>query len=146
MNTIVMNLSNGAVSEYDSGLRYGASLALSDTALVKPHEGALDEAAPIAASFKLPSTTWGSGEKLMPQYAYIDVRGTGGGYRLRVQARGEPAYTYPFTVHSKGRQRAILGRGLRANYFDFEFQNVNGSDFAIDNFDLLIAKSDQRKV
>jgi hypothetical protein len=144
-NTIVMNLRNGAVTEHSEGPAYARTMAASALGLFAFNVGDLDDTEKIAATFKLPSTTLNADTKIAPRMAYVSVKGRGP-YRLLVHERDGQTYPYAFSPHAKGRQRAVLGKGLRANYFDFEFQNISGAGFSIDKLDLVVPESKQRRL
>jgi hypothetical protein len=95
--------------------------------------GDTDAGALIRASINYGKLDFGSNALKQPQYAYIGVAASGTMY-VKVTVDGV-SYTYAAlrSTTNLGTQRVEFGKGLKANYMQFEVYNKNGGDFELDN-------------
>lgn len=145
----VTNLDTGAVSMYagfdfdrmyeKDGKYYG--VRDTNTYLL---DGETDNGAPIDAFVAFGKQTFGtSALKRVPNF-YAGVSSTGQ-LLLRVST-GAETYTYaPRRTDAISKtQRYDLGKGLRANYYEFELFNQAGCDFELDSVEFLALPSGRR--
>lgn len=94
--------------------------------------GDTDAGQDINAFISLAQTNFGAAQFKRVPYAYIGAA-TDGRMLLRVLADGKE-YTYQVRNPSEGmaEQRIDIGKGLKANYWQFELMNQNGEDFDLD--------------
>ena len=144
MNTIVLNLKNGAVTEYGgfdfhsvTPTHAGSSLGLFELG------GNTDAGAPIVATVTTGKTNWGSALKKYVGILFVAVKSTG---TLRALIVGEQtSYGYNFPVGRDGESRCKPGRGIRENYLAFGFTNPAGQDFQIDRMEANVTPSKTRR-
>lgn len=93
---------------------------------------AKDAGANIDAFVSFPKTNFGSPQMKRVPYAYFGMA-SDGTMLLRVIADGQE-YTYKARNPSSElvEQRFDIGKGLKANYFQFELMNQDGEDFDLD--------------
>lgn len=131
MTTIVMNMANCAVTEYDEGAVLGAAagfVARADG--LHQLAGGLDGAAAIAAAFqtgRLPGDA--EGRKLHAEEAFLSIDGDGP-YTVSVSTVEGEAFTYPVGAQRGNERRATLGKGLYSSHWQFGFQSA-GADFRL---------------
>lgn len=144
MNTIVVNLKNGAVTEYtnhdfDSVTPTHAGSALGLYAF----GGDKDVTAPIVGTFKTGKGLWDSMARKMVDIVFLAIQTPRAG---RVLVDGQTAeYSYAFTVDPGGESRCKTGRGIRENYLAFGYTNPDGADFQIDRMDINVTPSQARR-
>lgn len=94
--------------------------------------GAKDAGVNINAFVSLPKTNFGSPQLKRIPYAYFGMASEGT-MLLRVIANGKE-YIYKARNPSSElvEQRFDIGKGLKANYFQFELMNQDGEDFDLD--------------
>lgn len=135
----VVNADTGASSRYE-GFEFN-SFATLDGQLYATREdglyrvGADDDAGePIRAMISLGRQTFGSTHLKGLTAAYLGVSSTDTMY-LKVVVNGGNEYIYRARRNDEfmKTQRIDTGKGLRANYFDFEIYNSDGSDFELDS-------------
>ena len=134
MKTIVMNTSNGAVTEHELpfqslSAKYGAG----DDGLFSLG-GSLDGAIQIAATVTTPRKLWAKTTKTLLSDAYLAMTGEGHGV-FTVGAKAVQ-WPYQFDVLPAGVSRVPLGRGIKENYLSFTYRNVAGADFTIDRIEV----------
>lgn len=105
-------------------------------------EGTDDAGSPIAARFRLALTNMGTGQFKRMQAAYLGYTSTG---ELRIKAiivavDGKKEAHY-YRLHSQPaaapqQSRIKIGEGLRAVYWGFEVESIDGAAFMIDLLDL----------
>lgn len=145
MNTIVMNTQTGAVSEYTN---------FDFHAITPTHAGSVtglfllggdkDLTEPIVANIVTGKPLWGSSKKKFVDMVYFSLKGSG---TAAVTMYGETEeYTYDLVVRESGESRAKPGRGFRENYFAVGYSNVDGSNFELDQIDVLEAQTISRRV
>lgn len=135
----VVNADTGASSRYE-GFEFN-SFATLDGQLYATREdglyrvGADDDAGePIRAMISLGRQTFGSTHLKGLTAAYLGVSSTDTMY-LKVVVNDGNEYIYRARRNDEfmKTQRIDTGKGLRANYFDFEIYNSDGSDFELDS-------------
>ena len=145
MNTIVMNTQTGAVSEYTN---------FDFHAITPTHAGSVtglfllggdkDLTEPIVANIVTGKPSWGSSKKKFVDMGYFSLKGSG---TAAVTMYGETEeYTYDLVVREGGESRTKPGRGFRENYFAVGYSNVDGSNFELDQIDVLEAQTISRRV
>jgi hypothetical protein len=134
----VLNMDNEAVSTYENfGFNSFAKLGdeyfgcKADGLFVL--DGDTDDGALIRASINYGKQDFGSKMLKRPEYAYIGVSSTGTMY-VKLTANGT-AYTYAARRADAdlSTQRVEFGRGISANYMQFEIYNHDGGDFELDS-------------
>lgn len=107
-------------------------------------EGDDDEGGPIRASVSFGKRDFHTPKKKRLANAYFGISSTGRMF-VRVTADGE-SYVYATRTSSEELkvQRADLGKGLRANYFELELYNENGADFELDTVEFVPAVIERR--
>lgn len=144
MNTIAVNTSSGAVTEYDWAFTsLSANHAASDAG-VFALGGGTDAGTPIASRVMTGRTLQGDGRQKLLDTVFFGMQGEGQG-TLLVAGEGAPEYQYPFIVRAKGESRAQPGRGIKENYLAVGFANVDGADFSIDSIEAPMATSKTRR-
>jgi hypothetical protein len=100
-------------------------------------DGTSDGGTAIDSFISLGNRNFGTSIKKRVPYAYIGAASTGA-MVLKVIADGQ---TFMYQVRNPttdmAEQRVDIGRGLRANYWNFELMNQNGEDFSIDTIKFL---------
>jgi hypothetical protein len=108
-------------------------------------EGETDATTPIQAAIALGKQDFDTNQRKHVHNVYVGV-GSDERMVLRVDVEGE---TYFYQARSsaehKRQQRIDLGRGLRANWFEFTLLNDFGGDFEIDTIEFVI-KDTQRRI
>lgn len=108
-------------------------------------EGATDAGVPIAASVNLGRHDFNSQMLKRLESAYMTV-GSGNDMQLKVTADDGTTYTYT-ARRSDGKlqqQRIDVGRGLKANFMQFEIANTGGADFELAGTEIMAAESTRR--
>jgi hypothetical protein len=134
----VLNMDSQAVSTYEgfgfnSFAKFdGAYFGCKDDG-VFTLEGNTDAGALIRASVNYGKLDFGSNFQKQPVQAYLGVSSTGVMY-VKVTVGGV-AYTYAARSSSAtlATHRVDFGKGLKANYIQFEVYNKNGGDFELDS-------------
>ena len=144
MNTIVVNLKNGAVTEYtnhdfDSLTPTHAGSALGLYAF----GGNKDVTAPIVATFKTGKSLWGSSLKKFVDLVFLAITTPSAG-KVLVDGQNTP-YGFSFVVDPGGESRCKTGRGIKENYLAFGYTNPNGADFKIDRMEVNVTPSKARR-
>lgn len=141
-NTIVVNLSNGAVSEYDFAFQSITPHHAGSVNGLYSMGGEDDAGQPIAARIKTGMKHWGVTHRKFSPAVYFAMTGPGQG--VMTLHSPEVSFAYPFPVRATGVSRAVAGRGFRENYVAVEYSNVAGADFRIDRIEALTAQSTRR--
>jgi len=145
MTAIVVNTLNGAVTEYD-GFDFHAvtpTHAGSHTGLYL-FGGTLDVTAKIVSRIVTGKTLLGDSLKKMVDAVYFSLRGRGKAKLLVVTDK--TAYSYDFTIVSRGVSRAYPGKGIRENYLAFGFTNPDGTVFELDQIEATVGASRTRRI
>lgn len=100
-------------------------------------DGVTDNGQAVRAMIDLGTKSFGTSELKSVPNAYIGVSSTGV-MILKVIVEGDE-YLYKARDYSESMQtqRIDLGRGLRANYFNFQIFNSEGADFSLDSIEFL---------
>ena len=144
MSTIVLNLKNGAVTEY-SGFDFhaitpthaGSSLGLYELG------GNTDARAPIVATIKTGKSLWGSSLKKFVDLVFLAIKSAGTG-RVLIDGENTP-YGFSFPIDPRGESRCKTARGIKENYLAFGFTNPAGQDFQIDRMEANVTPSKTRR-
>lgn len=109
---------------------------------IRELEGTDDAGSPIASSFRLALTNLGSGQMKRMQAAYLGYTSTGE-LRLKViiVAKDGKKEAWHYRLHAQPQaapeqSRIKIGQGLRAVYWAFEVEAIDGAAFMIDLLDL----------
>ena len=107
-------------------------------------EGSADGAAPIRASVNFGNSNFGTSLLKGCTNAYLGLSSTGNMY-LKV-AVDDKEYIYSTRASSEAMkaQRVDIGRGIRANYLQFEIYNNDGCDFELDSVEFLVVPLSRR--
>lgn len=145
----VLNMDSAAVStyenyEFNSFAKFGGAVFGCKTDGVFTLDGDTDDGALIRASINFGNLDLGSKAHKRPQHAYIGVSSTGEMY-VRVTVDGR-AYTYRARSSSENMrtQRVDFGKGLKANYIQFELYNQDGGDFEFDDIEFHYVEMSRR--
>lgn len=149
MNTLVLNTTTGAVSEYE-GYAFDSlagNLCAKATGLYEAGADT-DNGVPIVAEILTGETLWGATLKKRLGTVYVACPTSEGDGELIVQARNATTtqYRYPVLKRDDGQSRAVPGKGIRANYLAFGFSNPDGGAFAIDRIEVDVVQSQSRRV
>jgi hypothetical protein len=142
MTTIVMNLLNAAVTEYDWNFQSATPSHAASAAGLFTLGGEADNAAPITGEVRTGKTLWGSDRKKALADIYFAMKGSGTGV-CRIEGETE-ANEYEFSVREGGVSRALPGRGIHENYLAFGYRNVAGADFRLDRIEPSTVQSKKR--
>lgn len=142
MNTDTTGVTRYSNYSYNSLVSYNNSIyALNEAGLYK-QEGTTDNGTAIPASVKTGELDWGtSANKNCPRaYIYTDSDGE---LLLRVYSirRGNikiTDYTIPIKSGETTLRSKRLGGGIKGTWWQFELQNVNGSDFKMDGGEVYV--------
>lgn len=139
---VSINLSNGAVTEYESyefnsliewnGRYYGA-----DATGIHLLEGSADGAVAIAAYAKTGITDHGVGEAKNVGEAYISGDFVKAVFSLFLD-EGETEYTYDVKGGSFDAHKVPTGRGAKARYFQYGIANKDGGELEVDEIDVAV--------
>jgi hypothetical protein len=150
MQTLVVNLEgfgNTSYSAFDfnSFARLGNRYLGAGEAGVVELDGNSDNGVPIAAHIHLGEKDFGNVQRKTVAECYVGMAGEDS-LILRVTAEGR-AFSYRTRGYSDSlrQQRVDIGKGLKANYFELELFNHEGSDFEVDTLQLQVADL-QRKI
>ncbi len=143
MNTIVMNTSTGAVSEYEdfafqsiTGDHAGSATGLWRL------DGDDDAGQPIVGSITTGKQEWGSSLKKHVEQVYVAVKGAGCG---NVVVHGEQcSWRYLLPIRPSGQSRATPGKGIRENYLGFGFEAAE--PFTLDRIEVLVVETKTRRI
>lgn len=109
---------------------------------IRELEGTDDAGSAIAASFRLALTNLGSGQMKRMQAAYLGYTSTGE-LRLKaiIVAKDGKKEAWYYRLHAQPQaapqqSRIKIGQGLRAVYWAFEVESIDGAAFMIDLLDL----------
>ncbi|MDR3159002.1 MAG: hypothetical protein LBU11_08370 [Zoogloeaceae bacterium] len=149
MEVWAFNMDNAASSSYEnfpfnSFARFGGRCFGAKEDGVFLLEGRDDEHVPIAASIALGKQDFDSTRRKHIPSVYV---GTDARERLllKVSVDGESwIYAARASASEMRQQRIDLGRGLRANWFEFEILNEDGCEFALDTIEFLVAGDPRR--
>ena len=148
---------NGAVSRYDampatSCCFFNGQLYVTNAVGVYAVNGLTDNGVNIQASFDTGLQDNDSPYKKTVQYVYVSTisgdAGAGLNLAVRTTADLTTESSYPVTTENTGVHgtRAILGRGVRARYWEYRVSNVAGSSFVIDGVDEEITKMTRKEI
>ncbi len=56
------------------------------------------------------------------------------------------AWSYLFPIRQAGQSRAQPGKGINENYLAFGYSNADGADFQLDQIEVPLIESKQRRV
>jgi hypothetical protein len=107
-------------------------------------EGDTDNGAPIQAMMSFGKRDFGTSALKQVTHVYAGLS-SGGRLFLKTIVNGEE-YTYVARSSSEDlrQQRFDLGRGLRANYLEFELYNADGDDFELASVEFLVVPLNRR--
>lgn len=107
-------------------------------------DGNDDNGLPIQAMVAFGKQTFGTSALKRVTNAYLGVASTGKVF-LKVLVEGEE-YLYAARASSETlqTQRVDIGRGIRANYVEFEFYNADGDDFELASVEFVAAALNRR--
>lgn len=139
----VMNTQNAAVTNYANwsfnsfATLSHADLAASSTGLYALG-GMSDNGAPIAAMATFAKSDFGDSRLKRMPYAYIGIRTTGDLYFVtETDDNVQRVYSLVATTNGPHTERIQMARGVVSRYWQFTLENVNGSDFRLDELELL---------
>lgn len=144
MNTIVLNTSTGAVSEYDWQFQSISPTHAGDAVGLYELGGDTDLGQPIAARITTARLQWGASLKKRIDAVYLSMTGVGQG-RLTVHGHAG-SWSYAFPILAAGVSRSVPGKGIRENYLAFSVENLGGGAFALDSIEALDAPSKTRRI
>lgn len=149
IDTWVMNLKTGGTTRYtnypfDNVANIGGAHFGSSYEGVFVLEGDTDSGAAIGASIDYGQQNFGTKLLKRVEQVYLAAAST---KPMAVKITSEGAsYTYKSAGHSPELQvqRAVAGRGLRANFFGLEIHNTDGGDFHLNSVEALVAPATRR--
>lgn len=141
MTAIVLNTSNGAVTEYDWSFASVSPQHAGDANGLYALGGDTDQGAAIVSEMR---SGLSGGETLQkPGNVYLAMHGPGGG-TLIVMGR-DSEWEYPILARPSGVCMANPGKGIRQSYLGFGFRNIAGADFRLDRIDADVLASKNRR-
>ena len=144
-----VNTETGASSSYrDFGFTSFARLG-NQVLGVRPDgvytlEGATDAGHPIRAAVSFGQLDFGATVFKQVPNVYVGTSTTGALFLKVSTPQGEWVYKARRHDPVMRQQRFDLGRGLRANYYEFELYNSDGGDFELDTVEFRAALNDRR--
>lgn len=146
MNPIAMNTMTGAVSEY-AGFATVNSVSpnfAGSAEGLRVLGGDTDNGAPIVATVSIPKKLWGTSLRKRIAMVYLAWFSDG---PASFTVRGESgAWSYPVQKPVKGASRAKPGQGIDENYLGFTFANTGGQAFTLDQIEVQMVKSTNRRL
>ncbi len=148
----VMNTVNSAVTTFDeypfnSFAEFGGSyLAAGPNGLVKLDVGMKDDLANVDANFATGQLYFGTSlQKRMTDF-YFGARADGPVTLTVTVDENEPLeYTLdPLDIATINQRRSLIGKGARGKYWQYGFENVDGSYFEFDSMDMTVVPVDRR--
>jgi hypothetical protein len=150
---VVMNVNNGAVTEYedwafDSVVVFNGDTLLLGAAGIAVVGGTADDTAQIAAYITTGKVDHGSESSKRPTDAYVGLK-TPGQMELTVTGKYKGleqsyVYTVPYGEDEEEAQKVDLGRGFESRYLQYKLANRDGSDFTIDALTVLAQVTGRR--
>lgn len=148
MNTETTALSWNTNFMFDSIAQYGNTVLAVAPDGVYLLSGETDDGVAIASTLKTGFMDFDDRKVKRLGDVYFGLRGSA--LRLAIEPFGALAaseYDMPaFTTISPGSNRITPGKGLASRYWRMTFKNVAGGDFDIDNIELDVASSTQRRL
>lgn len=148
MNTETTALSWNTNFMFDSIAQYGNTVLAVAPDGVYILDGNTDAGVNIASTLKTGFMDFDDRKVKRLGGVFFGLRGSA--LRLAVEPFGAAAaseYDMPaFTTLSPGSNRITPGKGLASRYWRMTFKNVDGGDFDIDNIELDVASSTQRRL
>lgn len=147
--TWAMNAETGASSAYGNYGFTGFAKIGGKLLGVKPDgiyalDGDTDAGAPINATIAFGKLNFGTSALKHVSNVYIGTSSAGRLYVKVATPQGEYVYKARHYDQKIRQQRFDLGRGLRANYYEFELFTNDGAEFELDTVEFLLAKSARR--
>lgn len=139
--TWVVNPGTGAVTEY-TNFAFNSFAAFGNTYLAAKSDGlyvlhgANDAGTSIVAQIRTALLQMNGGRLSALKGVYLGVRGNGT-YQLKIIDGTGATSVYQFVVQNMETTKIRVGKGLRARYFAFELQNINGNDFDLDTIEIV---------
>lgn len=148
MNTETTALSWNTNFLFDSIAQYGSTVLAVAPDGVYILDGSTDDGVNIASTLKTGFMDFDDRKIKRLGGVFFGLRGSA--LRLAVEPFGAASateYDMPtFTTLSPGSNRITPGKGLASRYWRMTFKNVDGGDFDIDNIELDVASSTQRRL
>ena len=107
-------------------------------------EGDDDTGAPISAMVSFGKTDFGTTALKRVSNAYIGASSTGKLYLRTIVDGAEYTYVARDSDESMQIQRIDLGKGLRANWFEFEMYNADGDNFELASVEFVALPTNRR--
>lgn len=146
MNTETLTLTTFSEFGYNTFARaFGRNLGTNAAGLLEL-TGNDDNGLPINATIELPTTDFGTSYLKTIERLYVGYRSQAD-MALRVVADDDAAAIYTVPVSSEpglATQRVKVGRGMSGRYWGFTLNNLDGTDFTLDNIDVKFARLERR--
>ena len=144
INTETMANSRYESFNFNSFTKIGAAYFGAKADGVYLLEGDTDDGEPVRGMIDIGLQRFGGSEMKRVAQAYVGYGSTGHLY-VKVLVDGQE-YVYRARTSSEHLDvhRVEFGRGLRANYYDFELYNEDGADFEIDTIEFDVARLSRR--
>jgi hypothetical protein len=146
---LVVNLENQGTTRYEnypfnSFAKIGNAYYGAKADGIYRLDGESDAGIPISAMVALGMQDFGISAKKTVPNCYVGLS-SGGQLYLKVIVEGL-SYTYAARSASSDmqQQRFDLGKGIKANYLEFELYNKDGDDFELDKIEFLVATLSRR--
>lgn len=141
MDLLLGRLSQWANYNFNSMVRIGdVHVGANDEGLYKLDSGNSDDVQDIDAFFELAMSDWGIAHQKRIRYFYIGCECNGD---LMVLVKNDDGYFKAYDVqpnHTPNQQHSIKVPGSRdgkGRYWTVRIENVNGSDFSIDQIEVM---------
>lgn len=134
-----MNILNSATTQFtnynfNSICKFGETyLGATDSGLFVLNSGSKDNTTNISARFRTMTNDFGASNQKRIRTVYINGEGNGD---VKLTVRNDEAnsreYTFELSEQFQKGYKKNIGRDGKGRHWDFEFANVDGSDFSID--------------
>lgn len=148
VDTLVTNTVTSSLTQYDTynfnsfaqvGDRF---LAAKADGIYAVHEGDLDDAAPIAASFATGALDFGVRELKRAENLYAAYTTAG---NLKVTVTPDKGVSHSYTLAANrsgfGPRRVTIGKGMRGRHWKIRVSNINGVDFDFTSMEAVFAQT-----
>lgn len=141
MTTWAINTRTGAVTEYtnyefNSFAKFGNKYLAASSDGLYELLGNNDDGTNIIAKMKTGFAQFAGSHLCHFKAIYLGVR-NGGTYYLRIETAEGTTTTYQLEAEDMKTTRIQVGKGLRARYFAFELETVDGQDFDLESIEFV---------
>jgi hypothetical protein len=141
VTTWAINTRTGAVTEY-TNYDFNSFAKMGNKYLAASSDGLYellgddDDGTDIISKMKTGFAQFAGSHLCHFKAIYLGVR-NGGSYYLRIETAEGTNTTYELVAEDMKTTRVQVGKGLRARYFSFELENVDGQDFDLESIEFV---------